>query len=53
MLKIVVYVDRPLGQAIGLKEQIAMDLERFGDTSVVLVEEVTPYKQMQIPNPQP
>ena len=40
MLKIVVLVDRPAGQAIGIKEQIAMDLERFGDTRVVSVEEV-------------
>ena len=47
MLKIVVYVDRPAGQAIGIKEQIAQDLERYGDTRVVSVEEIQP-EQMQI-----
>lgn len=40
MLRIVVEVDRPLGQAIGIKEQIAMDLERYGDTHVADVREV-------------
>ena len=40
MLKIVVEVDRPAGQAIGIKEVIAMELERFGDTRVISVEEV-------------
>ena len=42
MLIITVRVDRPAGQAIGIKEQIAMDLERYGDTHVLKVEEVTP-----------
>ena len=40
MLVITVHVNRPAGQAIGIKEQIAMDLEKYGDTLVVSVEEV-------------
>lgn len=48
MLKIIVEVDAPVGQAIGIKEQIAQDLERYGDTRVVSVEELTPYRQMKI-----
>ena len=47
-MKIVVYVDAPVGQAIGIKEQIAMDLERYGDANVISVEEVTPYRQERI-----
>lgn len=47
MLIIKVHVDRPAGQAIGIKEQIAMDLERFGDTCVVSVDEIEP-EQMRI-----
>ena len=42
MLIITVHVDRPPGQAIGIKEQIAMDLERYGDTKVVSIEVVEP-----------
>lgn len=48
MLKIIVEVDAPVGQAVGIKEQIALDLERYGDTRVVSVEELTPYRQMQL-----
>ena len=49
MLVITVYVNAPPGQAIGIKEQIAQDLERYGDTRVVSVEVVQPaYRQMQI-----
>lgn len=47
MLRIIVHVDRPVGQAIGIKEQIAQDLERYGDTRVVSVEEIQP-EQLQI-----
>lgn len=47
MLRITVDVDAPAGQAIGIKEQIAMDLERYGDTRVVLVEEIQP-RQMEV-----
>lgn len=49
MLIITVHVNAPPGQAIGIKEQIAQDLERYGDTRVVSVEEINPsYQQMQI-----
>lgn len=49
MLIITVHVNAPPGQAIGIKEQIAQDLERFGDTRVVSVEVVQPtYRQMRI-----
>lgn len=47
MLRITVDVDAPAGQAIGIKEQIAMDLEKYGDTRVVRVEEIRP-KQMDL-----
>lgn len=47
VLIITVHVNAPAGQAIGIKEQIAMDLERYGDTSVVSVKEVGP-EQMRI-----
>ncbi len=40
MLVITVHVNRPAGQAIGIKEQIALDLEKYGDVKVVSVEEV-------------
>lgn len=39
MLIITIEVDRPPGQAIGIKEQIAVDLEKYGDTRVVSVQE--------------
>ena len=42
MLVITVHVNAPAGQAIGIKEQIAQDLERYGDTRVVSVEVVQP-----------
>lgn len=49
MLVITIHVNAPSGQAIGIKEQIAQDLERYGDTRVVSVEVVQPaYRQMQI-----
>lgn len=49
MLIITVHVNAPAGQAIGIKEQIAQDLERYGDTRVVQVEVVQQtYRQMQI-----
>lgn len=47
MLVITVHVNRPAGQAIGIKEQIAQDLEKYGDTKVVSVEEVTPKPQWE------
>lgn len=42
MLIITIKVNAPAGQAIGIKEDLAMYLERFGDSRVVSVEEVTP-----------
>lgn len=51
MLVITVQVDRPSGQAIGIKEQITQDLEKYGDVRVVSVEEIQPkprYEQMQL-----
>lgn len=50
MLKITILVNRPAGQAIGIKEQIAVDLEKWGDVRVVSVEEVAPirYNQMRM-----
>lgn len=45
MLVITVHVNRPAGQAIGIKEQIAQDLEKYGDTRVVSIEEVKPRPQ--------
>ena len=42
MLIITIKVNAPAGQAIGIKEDLAMYLERFGDSQVVSVEEVTP-----------
>ena len=47
MLVITIHVNRPAGQAIGIKEQIAMDLEKYGDTRVIRVNEDVP-EQMQI-----
>lgn len=48
MLKIIVEVNAPVGQSIGVKEQIAQDLERYGDTRIISVEEISPHRQMQI-----
>ena len=49
MLIITVHVNAPAGQAIGIKEQIAQDLERYGATRVVSVEVVQPTdRQMQM-----
>lgn len=42
MLTIVIQCDAPLGQAIGIKEQLAMECERWGDTRVVSVTESQP-----------
>ena len=40
-------VDAPPGQAIGVKEHLAMEAERYGDVRVVSVVEVLP-EQMKI-----
>lgn len=47
MLIITVHVDAPLGQAIGVKEDLAMHLERFGNARVVSVVEKAP-EQLRI-----
>lgn len=47
MLTIIIQVDRPPGQAIGIKEQLAMALESIGDVRVVSVTESGP-KQLRI-----
>lgn len=48
MLTITIEVACPTGQAIGIKEDLAMYLERWGDASVVSVEEKRVEWQMQI-----
>ena len=47
MITVVIRVDAPVGQAIGVKEQLAMYLERFGNAKVVLVTEKEP-EQMEL-----
>ena len=47
MLTITIQVDRPPGQAIGAKEQVAMALEHIGDVRVVSVS-VTETKPEQL-----
>lgn len=47
MLIVTIEVNAPAGQAIGVKEALAMDLEKYGDARVVSVEEITP-EQMRI-----
>lgn len=48
MLVITVQVNAPVGQAIGIKEALAMSLERFGDTQVVSVEQKPQPKMEQM-----
>lgn len=40
MLTIAIKVNAPAGQAIGIKEDLAMYLERFGDAKVVSIREI-------------
>lgn len=49
MLTIVIRVNAPTGQAIGVKEHLAMYLERFGDARVVEIREEPP-EQMKLQN---
>ncbi|SBW02426.1 conserved hypothetical protein [uncultured Eubacteriales bacterium] len=42
MLIITIHVDAPIGAAIGVKEALAMDAEKYGDVRVVSVQEVQP-----------
>lgn len=46
MLVITIEVNARLGQAIGIKEDLALYLERYGDAQVVSVEEA-PQRQME------
>lgn len=46
MLIVTVQVNAPAGQAIGIKEDLAMYLERWGDARVVSVEQ-RPQPQME------
>ena len=45
MITITIKVNAPLGQAIGIKEHLAMCLERFGDTQVVDIRENVPKQE--------
>ncbi len=45
MLRITVEVDSPEGQAIGIKEDLAMYLEQFGDTRIVKIEVINGEQQ--------
>ena len=47
MITITIKVDAPTGQAIGIKEDLAMYLEKFGDSRVVDIREDIP-QQMEI-----
>ncbi len=47
MLTIIIQVDASPGQAIGVKEDLAQHLERFGDARVVSVTEDQP-EQLQL-----
>ena len=42
MIIVTIEVDAPAGMAQAIKEALAMDLEKYGDTRVVSVEEVEP-----------
>lgn len=47
MLRIVIECDAPAGQAIGVKEDLAQCLEKYGDCRVVRIDEIAP-RQMSI-----
>lgn len=47
MLIITIQVDAPAGQAIGIKEELAMYLEKYGDTRVTNIREILP-EQMRM-----
>lgn len=48
MLRITLEVEAPAEAAQGVKEQIAMELEKYGDVRVVKVEETGQRKWRQI-----
>ena len=45
MLIITIEVDAPAGHAIGVKEAIAQDLERYGDVKVTEIKEIRPQQE--------
>ena len=45
MLEIIIHVDAPAHQAIGIKEDLAQYVEQYGDTRVVSIVEKTSYSQ--------
>lgn len=45
MLIVTVKVNAPLGMAQGIKEVIAMDLEKYGDTKVISIKEESPVQE--------
>lgn len=45
MLIITIEVDAPAGHAIGVKEAIAQDLERYGDVRVIEIKEIRPKQE--------
>ena len=45
MLIITIKVNTPSGQAIGVKEAIAQDLEKYGDVRVTDIKEVVPKQE--------
>ena len=47
MLTITIQVNAPVGQAIGIKEELAQHLERYGDARVVSITEELP-EQLRI-----
>lgn len=47
MLTITIKVDAPAGSAAGIREDLAMYLERFGDARVVEIQEERP-KQVKL-----
>lgn len=49
MLTIIIKVNAPAGQAIGIKEHLAMLLERYGDTRVVEIREERPMQLRMVP----
>lgn len=47
MITITVQIDAPAGQTIGIKEDLAMYVEKYGDTKVISVVENEP-EQLRI-----
>lgn len=45
MLIITIRVDAPAGMAQGVKESLAMFLERYGDSKVIGIKEVLPKQE--------